>query len=530
MRDISHEKYKEITLSVIPRLLSNIDRDPLSSTYGCADKAYWWYKTKDFPCSRLQESGHFCALLYKENFSGNIFVGSKEMRDTAFAVLAYTTKIQHKNGSFDEWYPSEESFCATAFVTYAIAQMYLLLKEDLPQKIREDTVSCLRKAGLWLAHRDMNIGNQLAGALAALACVYRVTGDSSMEISCRTKIQALLRLQSTEGWFAEYGGADPGYQTVSLEFLARYYRENKDSAVLPIAQKAISFLLRCIYPNGTLGGAVGSRGTSFIFMYGIEYFASLFPESAAIKHHLASKQLQKVSTPDKMDDRYGLIYCCSYLEALLHHNTPKKAALWWYGKAHFPEAGLFISSEKNKYFIINGRKGGTFQLFTRSSEVKDNGLFIRINGQLATNQWMDATSMSVEKDSIRVTGRFVKVPMEKTLTSLKLIGLRIILMAFPAKKFLSDRIKEYLITKREETAVYVERIISLKEKEIVVEDKIFPNGHSIEFLSGTKETQAQYVPTARFYSSLCNEPNIKPNTIAWQKSDRCYVATRIIVL
>ena len=37
------------------------------------------------------------------------------------------------------------------------------------------------------------------------------------------KLERILQLQSEEGWFPEYGGADIGYLSVSLDMLAEYY-------------------------------------------------------------------------------------------------------------------------------------------------------------------------------------------------------------------------------------------------------------------------------------------------------------------
>ncbi len=42
----------------MPRILTQLDRDPTSSTYGCADRNWWHYKIRDFPSIILQQAGY----------------------------------------------------------------------------------------------------------------------------------------------------------------------------------------------------------------------------------------------------------------------------------------------------------------------------------------------------------------------------------------------------------------------------------------------------------------------------------------
>ena len=37
--------YGDLVLAKIPQLLSSVDRNPYSPTYGCADRAFWHYRT-----------------------------------------------------------------------------------------------------------------------------------------------------------------------------------------------------------------------------------------------------------------------------------------------------------------------------------------------------------------------------------------------------------------------------------------------------------------------------------------------------
>ena len=71
--------YLKFILQQTPRILSQIDRDPNSPTYGCCDRNFWHYKIRDFPSAILQQSGYGLALLYQYNFPGNIYYKKEEI-------------------------------------------------------------------------------------------------------------------------------------------------------------------------------------------------------------------------------------------------------------------------------------------------------------------------------------------------------------------------------------------------------------------------------------------------------------------
>ena len=65
--------YAESALRSVPRLLSLLDRNPLSPTSGCFHRDYWLYKTSDFPDAVRQFGAHALALVYAHDFPGNVY-------------------------------------------------------------------------------------------------------------------------------------------------------------------------------------------------------------------------------------------------------------------------------------------------------------------------------------------------------------------------------------------------------------------------------------------------------------------------
>ena len=62
--------------------------------------------------------------------------------------------------------------------------------------------------------------------------------------------------QTSEGWFPEYGRAVPGYTSVSIDFLAKYWRRTRDKRSLSMIERSLTFLAHFVHPDGTVGGTV----------------------------------------------------------------------------------------------------------------------------------------------------------------------------------------------------------------------------------------------------------------------------------
>ena len=169
--------YKKTILNSLPRILSNCDRNKYSSSFGCFDRNFWHYKIIDIPSARLQEGVLTLALLYLD--SENSFFQKDYVKKLIEGGLNFWLKIQGKEGSFNEWYPHEKSFVATAFSSYAVSETLILLSD---METKKEIIAGLKKAGDWLlGRRDNQALNQNAGALAALYNIFLLTGEEKYE-------------------------------------------------------------------------------------------------------------------------------------------------------------------------------------------------------------------------------------------------------------------------------------------------------------------------------------------------------------
>ena len=115
------EPYRQLALQTARRMISLLDRRPWSPTYGCFDREYWHYKTLiEFPRANFQAAVWGLALLYKTPFPGNEFAGNPQVLDWIHAALKFWAGMRHADGSLDEWYRNERSFCVTAYTAAAV--------------------------------------------------------------------------------------------------------------------------------------------------------------------------------------------------------------------------------------------------------------------------------------------------------------------------------------------------------------------------------------------------------------------------
>src|SRR5262249_18504338 len=137
-------------------------------------------------------------------------------------MVMATRSITARDGSLVEAFPNEKSFCVTALVAFDI----LFAAEHLASHVESARLAAWRETAAPLIDFIVRnnethavISNHLATGVAALT---RWTGPglSATEKRARELLGIILEHQSQEGWYCEYGAADPGYETLGLYYLA----------------------------------------------------------------------------------------------------------------------------------------------------------------------------------------------------------------------------------------------------------------------------------------------------------------------
>ena len=103
---------KEIHLN-LPRILSLFDTDRTSKSYGIGDRFHWAWGIIDFANATFQSAAFGMAKLWKNNLwpyetDNSLFF---DRIDSIFCGTKFLTK---KDGSLEEAFPNEGSYCVTA--------------------------------------------------------------------------------------------------------------------------------------------------------------------------------------------------------------------------------------------------------------------------------------------------------------------------------------------------------------------------------------------------------------------------------
>ncbi|MGB7518641.1 MAG: hypothetical protein WA896_03290 [Spirulinaceae cyanobacterium] len=99
----------------IPKILTLMDRNCHSPTYGCFDRNFWQYKIIDFPSGMSQEFVWPLALAYHTHLDDNPFFNEAAIAAWVEAGILYAAKSSHPDGSCDDYFPFERAGGAAAF-------------------------------------------------------------------------------------------------------------------------------------------------------------------------------------------------------------------------------------------------------------------------------------------------------------------------------------------------------------------------------------------------------------------------------
>lgn len=479
--------YRRIALSQMPRLLSRMDRELPSQTYGSFDRTFWAWKFTDFPGARFQEGLYALSWFYLDPSEENSFYENPRLLDWIVAGFSNWRSLQHADGSFDEAYPFERSLAATSFTVFYLAEAQLMLAERLPESVRNANLVAFRHAGEWLCRNDEHHGvlsNHLAVAAAALAVIARLTGEELFEKRSRYFIDRILSCQSVEGWYEEYGGADFGYQTHGMFYLARIWSLTKDTILLDSLMRSVAFLKHFVHPNGTLGGEYGSRNTSFFFPAGFEILSTVCPDAANIINFLrGSVQNQKAAGLAMMDAYNFCPLLNNYLFAAnfaTHIEQVPELPFMGEGQKWFPQAGLLVHTTSSYQAVFAPSKGGVLKIYDKKTgklAVSDCGYWYDLpeGGRASSQSFSRENDAEISTKSAVVTAPFAKIK-QRVMTPWLFLAFRMFTLTLGRHNSLGLKVKallvKVLVSGRKTIGLTLVRRIDFSEAKVMIQDEI----------------------------------------------------------
>ena len=382
--------YLGAALADVPRLLGAVDRNPYRPTYGCMDRQFWHYRTSSFPSQMFQEGVLPLALVYSVKLPGNRWQGDLRVRELAVAAMRFAARSSHRDGSCDDYYPYERALGAAVFSLQAAARAYQLLELD-----DGELLGWFERRAHWLIRHDESghLANHQALAALGLLRVWQITKTQAYRDAAEARIRTLLDWQSDEGWFEEYGGADPGYQTVTIDCLAKIRRLTGAEQLDEPLRKAVAFARMFLHPDDSYAGQYGSRGTYHFYPHGMELLAADDPNAADLAdgflRGLAAGKQAALSDDRMYAHRLGNLIE-AYVDWAPTRPVPSPEPETDTAR-YLPQARLLVRRRRTAQTVISAARGGVFKHFAPGrSPVSDAGLIVETaDGRAAVSQTHD---------------------------------------------------------------------------------------------------------------------------------------------
>lgn len=470
-------RYTDEALRYMPRLFQMIDRNRYSPTYGSFDRSYWHYRTMDFPCGMYQE---FClplALAYAHPFPDNPYHQVERVRELALAAVDYARTSSHPDGSCDDYFPYERALGALVFSLHACTETALVLGDRRPETLE---FFCRRADYLSRHNETGQLANHQALAALALYNTHMLTGEWRFHEASAAYANIVRSWQSPEGWFQEYEGADPGYHSCTIAFLAKLYRKSGDESILQMLNPAVDFAWHFMHPDGSYAGEYGSRNTYHFYPHGFEVMAPHNPRAAQVADTFLEKALPDRTRYFNDDDRMCAHYLYDWMQSYLDF-SPVRSSEPLNARAPvrrtFEQARIHVEITPRYHAVLSLAKGGVLKVFTENGPLySDTGLIGRTaDGTVIVSHIVDDYDVKMDAE----TGRFSAAGTmcrrkHRLATPLTQIAFRLVNLALGrfAPNLLRALLQKILITGKRRTDYRFSREFELLPERITIRNRL----------------------------------------------------------
>jgi hypothetical protein len=541
---------------ILPRILTQICRDPGAPFYGACDRNWWHYKIRDFPSIIIQQAGyalHIASTLQQP--ASCLLPPAPSLQSLAAATARFWNQRAILHGAFEEYYPYEQGYPPVAFATLAVAK--LCHQGVVP--LADVRPGLAIAAGQLLTRFEAEAANQQIAGTAALAVIRTIDPSLIDEAAFQKILTRILSLQHQEGWFPEYDGPDLGYLAVSIDCLWDILDHTGDArvkaSILSAADYTAWFALN---PLGT-AGMHNSRNTDYFVPYGLLRLAiedscaqtadivrQLFTRQAAeireqktvagdqrseirsqrseagdqkLESHLQSpiSNLQSPFHPfDAVDDRYW----CHYIgHSVFRALSLLKAHSPTFDSCHLSPASCpelapatastpvpsqmpgsghaLLSSRDGVSALVSTRKGAiTTARWPGGANASDFGWIVQTPKQLFVSHWWTPAWTVKAGDTSASSEGYLVSHKEHLSAPWKHIVLRV--GSFVMGRRLIRILKRLVIFKKPQQSIHFARSVSLEGDELVIHDKITGASNS-DAITRAPRTSKRHVASADSY-------------------------------
>lgn len=472
---MNRDLFAREALVQIPKLLTLLDRNAHSPTYGCFDRNFWQYKIIDFPSGMAQEFVWPLALAYDTDVPDNPFYQQPAIRDWVEAGIIYAAHSAHADGSCDDYFPYERAGGAAAFSLLACIESYTQLGLNNPVALR-----FFEQRADWLAHHNESgrLTNHQALIVLCLERLSKLLQTSKWDKARVQRLERVLSWQNPEGWFQEYEGCDPGYHTLTISCLAQIYHLRPDPRLKEALIKAVELSAEFVHPDGSYGGEYTSRNTYNFFPHGFELVGQWMPEALGICDRFLiglANGLAPCYADDHIIGHHTWNYLLTWRDFVKDRPKPTPRST---GRVWFKDAQILIDRRQDTELYLALNKGGVFKLFRGNQLVASDTQFsLRVLAgskvKNAVGHLVDSYRVNVGEDEIIIEGQ-LGWAKQKQMTPTNLLILRVVMLTvgrfFP--NLIRKLLQKVLITGKKSSPFSFRRRLSWKNGQWCVTDEL----------------------------------------------------------
>lgn len=509
--------YAPFVVPHLPRLIGALDRQPHSPSFGSFDREHWGWKFRDFPITMMQAAVCPLAYAWRLPLPDNPYVGSVQLLRWIEAALHETCRRQRRDGSFDSVAPNTPDHGVSLALAYFLWEAARVLGEELSDSVRERTVRTVERAcafGLESEEEHAFISNHQALFALGFLAGHEATGEAAFRERARRVVETVIERQHPDGWYPEYGGFDPGYQTLAITYLARYWVETGSSLALGSLERALDHMAHAFHPDGSVGGAYGSRQTSLYAPAGFEALAGVLPVAASIARFMRRRLSRgNVVTPRSTDAHNLPMLAYAYLAACLERETDGVATA-----PQMPcqssdllrsyESGLVAAGRGDYYAVGALDRGGVLRIFDRTRGAlcyEDAGYLVRSGSRRWASQIPAGVSVDPARDPRSQRTRVTLSKVRRSLpTPVRFLLLRVLNLTLFRIRFLERwfrrRIVRHLISERRPGPVTLSREIRFEQGGVRIRDRLeLMRKITVDDVSLTRAFTAFHMGSSRYF-------------------------------
>lgn len=186
-------------------------------------------------------------------------------------IIDNLLKFQNKDGSFDEWYRFERSFCSTSYTSFILSEFLINNQKNITHKLFERIYNSLLKSFEYLKKKQNKlILNQNFAKLSFLQNLNKITKFKDKKAIKKEifHFEKYIKNKIFNSFDYEYGGIDLGYLTISISLAAKIYVQSPTKYNLNNLNYLVLVFKKITFGFNSISNFIFSRSSRVILISG----------------------------------------------------------------------------------------------------------------------------------------------------------------------------------------------------------------------------------------------------------------------